>query len=411
MFTLRKLARRAGQPVVYETQREQVQNGSAKVRSKLAARDDTRPEILYYLAEDQVATVREAVARNTATPLQADMLLSRDHADSVRCILADKIARLMPEMAADEQVKVRELTRSVLETLAADHLTEVRAIIAEHLKHADNVPPEIVRRLAADVERVVAAPILQYSPLLQDEDLLEIIRITKADGALEAIAKRADVSPDVADAIARGGDNAAVDALLANTSAQIREELLDHLIDRAPGIPLWHEPLVRRPQLSDHAIRRIAGFVAASLVAVLAMRNDLDPETADALAAQVRDSVRNDEALEEDAATQVRRLHAEGSLTEETIDEAVVAGRRDFVIAALALLGDLPVATVERMMALGNAKMATAAVWKAGLGMRLAVKVQSRIAKIPSRQVLYARNGTDYPISDQELAEQIEMVS
>ena len=416
LFTRRGIGRRKQSPIDYEEQRRRVQAVDPKVRSDLAGRTDTRPEILYYLAEDSASEVREAVARNQATPVQADVILSRDSDGEVRAGLADKIARLVPDMPDDEQAKVRELTISVLETLAADHLAQVRAIVAEHLKHADNVPPAVIRRLAQDVESMVATPVLQYSPLLNDQDLLEIIRITEAEGAVAAIARRSTVAADVADAIAASDDTDAVTALLGNDNAQIREETLDRLIDKAAEVEPWHAPLVKRPQLSTQAVRRIAGFVAASLVAALAARNDLDAATAEELAEQVRKSSRTDDneddaTSDEAPAERAKRLHRDDKLDDETVAAAVGNGDRSFAVEALALLSDLPTATVNKMIDLGDAKAATALVWKAGLGMRLAMEVQKRLAKIPPQQILNARNGTDYPLTESELQAQIELLS
>ncbi|MCH8922737.1 MAG: hypothetical protein IIA67_06270, partial [Planctomycetes bacterium] len=44
-------------------------------RRKLAARRDVRPEILYYLATDELVEVRREIATNTQTPRHADRLL------------------------------------------------------------------------------------------------------------------------------------------------------------------------------------------------------------------------------------------------------------------------------------------------------------------------------------------------
>ncbi|MGB8840999.1 MAG: hypothetical protein WCC64_07985, partial [Aliidongia sp.] len=45
------------------------------VRQAVAAAAETLPELLYFLARDPVPAVRLAVARNRATPRQADLLL------------------------------------------------------------------------------------------------------------------------------------------------------------------------------------------------------------------------------------------------------------------------------------------------------------------------------------------------
>src|SRR3546814_13175291 len=85
-------------------------------------------------------------------------------------------------------------------------------------------------------------------------------------------------------------DVSAVAALRANDSAQIREETLELILDAAPSHEPWHEPLVQRPNLPGKAAKRIAGFVAASLLQRLAGRKDLP---ADALA-EVRQVMEQD---------------------------------------------------------------------------------------------------------------------
>jgi len=67
----------------------------------------------------------------------------------------------------------------VQKTLRENEL-RVRQILAEEIKALDCVPKEVVRRLARDVEKV-AAPILEFSPLLSDADLIEILTTAHAN--------------------------------------------------------------------------------------------------------------------------------------------------------------------------------------------------------------------------------------
>ena len=329
-------------PVSYDKQKLKLQHRDSATRQQLASAQNTRPEILFYLAKDPAADVRKAIAGNEATPVQADEILAADVDEMVRCCLAEKIARLVPDMPADEQEKVRDLTIQILERLASDQLPKVRAVVAENLKHAENVPRHIVRRLAEDVETIVAAPVLQFSPLLSDDDLLEIIAIGKADGALSAIAKRDDVTPDLADAVARKLDVSAVAALLANTRAMIREDTLDRIIDSADRHESWHEPLVRRPTLSMGAVRRISSFVAASLIELLATRNDLDAETAAELAETVGKSLEAAAGADgESEEVRAQRLFDDGGLDDERMVLAIEGGEQDFVTEAIGLLSGL----------------------------------------------------------------------
>ncbi|MDP7548270.1 MAG: hypothetical protein QGF20_13340, partial [Alphaproteobacteria bacterium] len=124
----------------YGAQKQLLAASDLAARLQLAGAPDTRPEILYYLASDESDAVRQAVAANPATPVQADQMLSEDADEDVRADLALKIARLLPDMPHDEQEKVRELTFDTLKRLASDQLPRVRALLAEELKSSRHVP-------------------------------------------------------------------------------------------------------------------------------------------------------------------------------------------------------------------------------------------------------------------------------
>ena len=199
-------------------------------------------------------------------------------------------------------------------------------------------------------------------------------------------------------------------AVMANPSAQIREETLDSLLDKAPEVEIWHEPLVERPELSLNAIRRIAKFVAMALLRVLDERSDLP----DGAAAEVRQAVARRIDKEgvnggTDAGLNADKAFREGKIDDELVQTSIDLGDHDFVIKALALKAGLPVEVVERVFSLQGSKSITALVWQAGLGMRTAIQVQLRIARVPPMDVLNAKDGTDYPLSDEELKWHAEM--
>jgi len=53
----------------------------------------------------------------------------------------------------------------------------------------------------------------------------------------------------------------------------------------------------------------------------------------------------------------------------------------------------------------------TSLAWKAGLSMRTAIQLQLKIAKVPPPDVLNARNGFDYPLSEAEMKRQLETIA
>jgi uncharacterized protein (DUF2336 family) len=374
---------------------------------ELAARTDAGPDVLLYLATKGAAVIRRAVAANMGTPAQANRLLADDEDDEVRVELARKIGRLMPDLDKEESEKLRALTIETLEKLANDQLPRVRAILAEEIKSLDCVPKKIIRRLAVDLEMIVAAPILEYSPLLSDADLMEVIATAKASAALTAIAKRKFLSANVADAIVTSLDVPAVAALLANPDAKVRAEALDDIIARAEKIRAWHQPLVLRADLSQRAIRRIASFVGAALIEMLGQHHKIDAETRNHLNQQLRhrieagdDAQRNEE---EHAASEVETARRKGKLDDGFVDAAAEAGKREVVMLALAALASVQPETVRKILQFKSAKPITALVWKAKLSMRVAFRIQRFVMKLPASELLPARDGVRFPLSDDEM--------
>ena len=63
----------------YDESKRLARDGDRAVRERLAGREDVRPEVLYFLADDDSAEVRVRIAANVSTPRQADLTLARDH--------------------------------------------------------------------------------------------------------------------------------------------------------------------------------------------------------------------------------------------------------------------------------------------------------------------------------------------
>ncbi|HEX9464996.1 MAG TPA: DUF2336 domain-containing protein [Alphaproteobacteria bacterium] len=406
----------------YEEAKRLARDPDLGVRRKLAARGDLRPEILYYLAEDTASEVRRVIAANEATPHQADELLLRDRDEAVRAELAQKVARLLPGLPQDAQNQARQRVIDMLEVLARDEAARVRAVISDAVEGMANVPPEVIRGLARDADLAVASPVLRFSPLLTDEDLLDIIAGAPPSGVLSAIAGRDRLGAAVSDAIVAADNEPAVAALLANPLAQIREETLDLIIDRAAARTSWHEPLVRRPALPARAAMRIARFVADSLLDVLKNRSDLPADTRQQITTEVSRRLAADgkekaagagkAAADDDGGEtveeKVRRLQKEGKLDEDAVADAIDAGQRAFVRAALAVLAQVPIGVVDKILSARSAKGVTALAWKADLPPRLAVQIQTRMGGISPRQALHPRGGKDYAMTVEEMKWQVE---
>ncbi|MBC44250.1 MAG: hypothetical protein CMO08_00355 [Thalassospira sp.] len=453
-FLQRVFTKRSETPITYDEAKEMAASPDAGVRSKLAQRHDTRPEILYFLASDQDSSVRRHIAANQATPLQADVLLTDDSDDSVRGSLAEKIAHLSAGLTPNETDKLRRMTYDALDKLARDQAVHVRQVISETLKDIADAPQPIIQQLARDAESVVCGPVLQYSPVLTEDDLLEIIEGSSGRGALSFVSRRRNVGEKLADAIAASSDKDAISHLLGNKSAQIREETLDQLIDRAPDYPEWHEPLVERPTLTPTAAGKLARFVAENLISVLERRKDLKKDQLDAVREVVqrriasgefekRDDVAtdakkikadkdksqaaakpepksdkksdkkgvvadDDEEEEEPAFDKALAMHAKKKLTDKEVAKALAANDVKFARASLAVLAGIPPEAVSKVLNTHSAKGVVSLAWKAGLPADLAVKIQVKLGHVPPSQTLNPRSGNQYPLSEDDMNWQLE---
>ncbi|CAK0759426.1 hypothetical protein CCP1ISM_9030001 [Azospirillaceae bacterium] len=78
------------------------------------------------------------------------------------------------------------------------------------------------------------------------------------------------------------------------------------------------------------------------------------------------------------------------------------------MLAALALRTNLPVPLVEKILRSHSGRAVTALAWRAGFSMRTALHLQKQLAGVPSSQLIYARDGTDFPLTPAEMTWQLE---
>jgi uncharacterized protein (DUF2336 family) len=394
-----------GRQQTYLTGRAILEHGTREEQLALAQSRQAAPEMLYYLAEHGDGPVRQAVAANPATPIQADTRLTSDPIDEVRAQLALKIGRMLPDLADGAKAKLREQAIAIIEALAQDQAPRVRILLVEAIKASPHIPHAVARQLAEDPELLVCGPILEYSPLLGDADLMEIIAAGRARDALDCIARREPLGADVCDAIGRTGHTAAVAALLANSNAQIREDTLDLILDQAPQQASWHEPLVLRATLSTRAMRRIAGFVASALVERMVQAQVVEPVLARELLGTVRQQIDTeplDAGEQAMAADQAKLVIDAGQFNDDWVLEQIAANRA-VVIAALGLASGIGVVGARKLISGRQARAIMALSWKAGLSARTGYRLQQDLAHVPAIQQLVPVNGDEYPATASDM--------
>lgn len=168
----------------------------------------------------------------------------------------------------------------ILRSLQDDIETQLRAKLACRLAANADVPRDVILLLANDrVE--VAYPVLLGSSVLQDPDLVEIVRIGSYRHRL-AVALRPGIGETITDELARSRDEDVLMALIDNHSARISPETLRYLVDEARRREPLQAPLVSRPDLPQPLAERLYRWVSRSLRQRLLSRFDIDPTMLDA---------------------------------------------------------------------------------------------------------------------------------
>jgi hypothetical protein len=128
----------------------------------------------------------------------------------------------------DEQVAQYD---EVLCQLADIVETEARAHVAKLLAPLERAPGSVVLKLANDVIEV-AGPLLEFSNVLSDDDLIEIAE-HQSEAHRVAIASRKGLTGRVGEAIATFGAEPSLTRLLNNDQARLSHKAVEKIAERA----------------------------------------------------------------------------------------------------------------------------------------------------------------------------------
>jgi len=219
----------------------------------------------------------------------------------------------------------------------------VRKAMAEVFARSPDAPAAIVQALSLD-QPSVALPILEYSPLLIDADLVDIV----ATGTSEmqcAIARRISLPASVCAAIAEVGTAQAALELIENAYAELAPFSWDRIVERHGHLAAIRESMLALEDLPAATRVALVAKLSDTLAQFVVARNWLSADRAERLASEARDrSTVNIAAASrgEDICGLVRHLRVTSQLTAGLILRALLSGNLELLEAALAELSDLP---------------------------------------------------------------------
>ncbi|WFU44084.1 DUF2336 domain-containing protein [Bradyrhizobium sp. CB82] len=227
----------------------------------------------------------------------------------------------------------------------------VRQAMAEAFARSTEAPAAIVQALSTD-QPSVALPVLEYSPLLIDADLVDIV----ATGNCEvqcAVARRIALPASVCAAIAEVGCAAAALELIENPYAALAPFSWDRIVERHGHLAAIREALLVLDDLPAATRAALVAKLAETLSQFVIARNWLSTDRAERIATEARDrSTVNIAARSrgEDMQGLVRHLRATSQLTAGLILRALLSGNLELFNTALAELSEMPQARVAALL-------------------------------------------------------------
>lgn len=279
-----------------------------------------------------------------ALSLEEVTRLLGDRTPERRAAAVNKVVKHLAHAELSE--RERTAATEIFRELARDVEERVRAAMAFHVKESELLPHDVAVHLARDVDSV-ATPILRYSEVLTDQDLMEITR-SVSQSKLKAVAGRRQVGTALAEMLAEKGDEDVVSTLAGNQGAALNEASMHRMLDRFGQSERVHGPITRRGELPVAVAERLVTLVSDRLQEYLVTHHELDPATASDIVLQSRERATLGLVADEDGvgpATEalVAQLQANGRLSATIVLRSLCMGDIAFFEHAVARLADVPV--------------------------------------------------------------------
>lgn len=205
-------------------------------------------------------------------------MLVREPSPAARSRVAEKICMgFNSGQFTESEIKV---ATEIFRLLLRDTDAKVRRVLSDQLKDNLKAPHDIIMSLAQD-KAEVALPVLQYSYVLTEEDLIAIVKATREIPKLRAIAMRESISAPLSSTIIEKNNIEVAQLLIGNKSAQISETSLERVLEQFSGEHDLLEELVYRGGLPYAYAERLFYQVSGSLKKQLTKKYRLNKNVVD----------------------------------------------------------------------------------------------------------------------------------
>jgi len=247
----------------------------------------------------------------------------------------------------------RELMNDILRRLTRDVEMAIRISLAERLADDPAAPHDLIVLLADDSIEV-ARPLLMRSPLISDEDALDLI--AHADVAYqEAVAARPHIGEPVTEALSRSDVESVLVTLVRNATARIGSVTYETLVEKSRQYASLQSPLVHRKDLPQALAEKMCEWCSDALKAYIANNFKMGIDEIGSALVEAETAVRTQPTTPKsppaDASQKlVEKLALAGQLKAGFLLRVLHQGQADLFDLAFARMVELPVDAMRRAL-------------------------------------------------------------
>lgn len=293
--------------------------------------------------------------------------LKQTRSPDAKAQITEKISQFFNEGLFEESEMV--IAEEVLRLLARDTERKVQFALANTLKSNPNLPHDVAVSLAKGATDV-SVPILEFSKVLTDEDLIEIVKSTKEVARWKAVAKRESVSQQVAAALIDTKSGEVINTLLNNSGAEVSEQSMDQILKDFAGNKDLLGVLVKRGGLPVSIAAKLVSKVSGEMQKELTKRypklTSADAKSPPQVKAEVIEKAiiegttaakekvlvdfLSNKGKEKDAHELVEHLLSTGSLTPSIVLRGLCKGDLHFFIHGVARLSGVSADNTRKLI-------------------------------------------------------------
>jgi uncharacterized protein (DUF2336 family) len=241
----------------------------------------------------------------------------------------------------------------VLAALATDIETKARVKLSHQLAKLAHAPAKVIQSLAFDDEIAVAEPVLRWSEVLSDADLVTTAS-TKSQDHLQAISQRRELSESVTDILVERGNHRVVRSTAKNPGARFSDKGFDTLVARARSDEALQLHVGTRRDIPRHHFLKLLETASATIRAKIAAEFPRAAETVSevvaAVATDINNEVRSSSREHSKARVRIKRLCMTGQFSEAEVHAFARADNFERTVVALSVFGQFPIDLVERAL-------------------------------------------------------------